>query len=723
MRISKLIKMLICSFVVMACMAIGFTFLARFSREELYDAFEQRWYFTLAARDFQQVSADLTSWVRQYAITGNRQAYLDYWNEINVTRRRERAVATFEELNAPSYEQNLIWLALQQDNVVAGLDDRAFAYMAEGYADKAFALLFGDEYIAAVAAVMDTLARIYESVEVRTAPLLIDTRANAGFFANMNLLFSVFYVALSIIGLIIILRKIAPIKGLMNLVNDVSEGNMNANISNSGVNVSNKDEIGMLTHNVVCFVKVVRDIIDDLGKLSHEYAEMGDIDYRIDTSRYNGAFKEVTQGANRIIESEVNDIEPVIQAMHQMASGDFHIQIHDMPGKKMLLPQAIRTVAAALNKARDKQLQIERLNNYRRNRMEKLTETIVEAFGKGNLSITLEPDVHNEEAEEVVRELSSTENVVLEATGVIKSYVEEIANTLGELAKNNFDVDVASKFAGDFGSISNSLSKTIESVNSLVGKIQTVSRDVETSSDNISQSVKNFRTSFEEQIDTMDWMTNAANNMMDKANKNAVDAKEAKRLSVIVQEIAEGGQEHMNEMSEAMKEIIQSSKEIAKVVKVIENIAFQTNLLALNASVEAARAGEQGKGFSVVAEEVRSLAAQSDEAAKETAEMLTQSLSKVDFGAAKSVLTAGALRSIVDAAEVVADAVENISRASDDQVMEVDRIRSKIESVHLSVQDDIRMVEDNTAISKHLAEQSHLLMELVELFKVKKHKK
>ena len=88
--------------------------------------------------------------------------------------------------------------------------------------------------------------------------------------------------------------------------------------------------------------------------------------------------------------------------------------------------------------------------------------------------------------------------------------------------------------------------------------------------------------------------------------------------------------EMASQVADSVNETAKVVEKISQAAEAIINIASQTNLLALNASIEAARAGESGKGFAVVANSIKDLANESDEAAQEITEMLSQIVSMSD---------------------------------------------------------------------------------------------
>lgn len=169
----------------------------------------------------------------------------------------------------------------------------------------------------------------------------------------------------------------------------------------------------------------------------------------------------------------------------------------------------------------------------------------------------------------------------------------------------------------------------------------------------------------------------------------------------------------------AMAAIEASAQEIGQIISVIDGIAFQTNLLALNAGVEAARAGDAGKGFAVVATEVRALAQRSAEAAANIKDLILNSTAQVEEGVALVGETGEKLIGIVDQVAGIDALIDQIAATAGRQAQQLQQVNVAVADMDRMTQANAAMVEQSSAATHSLAQESEALTQLVKAFRTR----
>jgi methyl-accepting chemotaxis protein len=238
-------------------------------------------------------------------------------------------------------------------------------------------------------------------------------------------------------------------------------------------------------------------------------------------------------------------------------------------------------------------------------------------------------------------------------------------------------------------------------------QVADASSQVSTASQSLAEGSSEQAASLEESSSSMEEMASMV-------RRNAENTKEAARLVEISRQSMKTSHRSLKTAMETMKLISSSGEQTAKILKTIDEIAFQTNLLALNAAVEAARAGEVGAGFAVVADEVRTLAMRATEAAKNSDQIITETIQQVRSGEAVIEQAMKEFYQMGDDAKAVSTLFSEISSASEEQARGIEQINQAIHDMDKVVQQNAANAEQSAAAAEELHSQAYQMRSFVE---------
>ena len=442
---------------------------------------------------------------------------------------------------------------------------------------------------------------------------------------------------------------------------------------------------------------IIKKVVNEIQKLTDRILK-GNLDVRGDSSNIESEFKPIVEGINETLNAVIKPLNMAAEYVDRISKGDIPPKITeayygDFNEIKNNLNGCIDAVNLLIAESK----------------------SLSQAAIDGKLDKRGDLDKHQGDFRKIVEGFNETLDAVI-------GPINEAVMCLHKMSMGDLSVYVEGEYKGDHAYMKNSLNKALDAINSILDQVFTVTSQIVDGTQQIADASQSLSQGATEQASSIEEITSSVLQLSSQIKINAENSNQANQLTTETRKSAESGNEQMHDMMSAMHSINDASQNIAKIIKVIDEIAFQTNLLALNAAVEAARAGRHGKGFAVVAEEVRNLAARSAKAAKETAELIENSIKKTANGATTAIKTAESLTGIVTMVTKVSDLIGEISIASSDQAQGIAQVNLGLNQVDKVVQQTTSNAEQCASSVEELTGQTMNLKNMLKQFNLKGHK-
>jgi methyl-accepting chemotaxis protein len=338
------------------------------------------------------------------------------------------------------------------------------------------------------------------------------------------------------------------------------------------------------------------------------------------------------------------------------------------------------------------------------------TRHLAKAVHQGDLSVRVDASRHAGSYAEIVATMSG-------AFQGIVAPVQETQRVMASLAKGDLTESMHGSYLGEFARMQSVVNTSVGQIRELIGQIRNNADVIRESCSEISAGNLDLSGRTELQAAAVQQSSGSIANLTQLIRGNAIQAREAEKLSQSTVRAANEASQVVGSAIEAMNQIDRTSKEIGNIISVVDDIAFQTNLLALNAAIEAARAGEQGRGFAVVAGEVRNLAQRSAEAARQIKDLIEASVGRSVEGSALVRTTGSTFERIAQSIIAVSTMIGGIAAEADAQYAGIEQASRALADIEQTTQRNAALVEEVAATSESLNQQSLALHQVVGSFR------
>jgi methyl-accepting chemotaxis protein len=487
---------------------------------------------------------------------------------------------------------------------------------------------------------------------------------------------------------VLISRSITrPIALAVARAKELSEGNFSALIEDHG-----PGEAGDL-------LRSMKTVQSSLAQFTAAQVEMGEqhkngiVSFRIDPTRFQGAYAQMALGVNSLVGSHLADTERVVAAVSSFAHGDFRASMERLPGEKARISDAIDGIKVSFEAISDQ------------------VNELVEAAASGNFSTRGDESRFEHDFRKMVAGL----NRLMETSDL---GLNELARVLGAISKGDLTDRVEGRYEGTLERLKEDANHTVASLRAIVEEISLASESINRASQEIATGNSDLSSRTESQAASLEETSASMEELTSTVKATSENARQANELAHSAADAALRSGSAVAEVVTTMEGISESSKRISEIIGVIDGIAFQTNILALNAAVEAARAGEQGRGFAVVASEVRSLAQRSSEAAKEIKALISSSAERVSAGSRQVNAAGQSMGELKSSVERVKAIMTEISAAAIEQASGIEQVTSAVSSMDQSTQQNAALVEEAAAAAQAMQDQATSLGRTVAKFRL-----